>query len=67
MGIQFKFHVGQIVLYKNKQYTVLSRSYVETEHARMIRYNLGSPDIFNTKGYEANVWEEDISAFTIIE
>ena len=61
MAIQFKFHVGQIVRYKDKQYTVISRSYVETEHFRMIRYNLGSPDIFNMKDYEPNVWEEDIS------
>ena len=61
MDIQFKYHIGEIVCYKDKQYTVISRSYVETEHAKMIRYNLGSPDIYNIKGYEPNVWEEHIS------
>ena len=61
MQINFKYHIGQTVLYKNKEYTVLSRSYVDTKHFNMIRYNLGSPDIFNMKDYEPNVWEEDIS------
>ena len=61
MAIKFKYNIGQIVLYKNKQYTVLSRSYVETEYYTMTRYNLGSSDIYNSKDYEPNVWEDDIS------
>ena len=61
MDKKFKYNIGQIVLYKNKQYTVLSRSYVETEYYTMTRYNLGRFDIYNRKDYEPNVWEDDIS------
>ena len=40
MEINFKYNVGQKVFYENEQYEILSRHYMETKNAKIIKYNL---------------------------
>lgn len=43
MNINFKYEVGQKVIYHNRRYTVLARAYFEHRKGASIRYNLKGP------------------------
>ena len=62
MEIHFKFSVGQKVFYENEQYEILSRHYMETKNAKIIKYNLRAGDEFIP-----NVHEPELSTLQIIK
>lgn len=62
MEIRFKYKVGQKVFYENEQYEILSRHYMETKNAKIIKYNLRAGDEFIP-----NVWESDIKTLQVIK
>ena len=62
MEIRFKYKVGQKVFYENEQYEILSRHYMETKNATIIKYNLRAEDEFIP-----NVWESDIKTLQVIK
>lgn len=62
MEIRFKYKVGQKVFYENEQYEILSRHYMETKNAKIIKYNLRAGDDFIP-----NVWESDIKTLQVIK
>ena len=60
--INFKYNVGQKVFYENEQYEILSRHYMETKNAKIIKYNLRAGEEFIP-----NVWESDIKTLQVIK
>ena len=62
MEITFKYNIGQKVFYENEQYEILSRHYMETKNAKIIKYNLRAGDEFIP-----NVWESDIKTLQVIK
>ena len=62
MEIRFKYKVGQKVFYENEQYEILSRHYMETKNAKIIKYNSRAGDDFIP-----NVWESDIKTLQVIK
>ena len=62
MELNFKYKVGQKVLYENEQYEILSRHYMETKNAKIIKYNLRAGEEFIP-----NVWESDIKTLQVIK
>lgn len=62
MEIRFKYNVGQKVFYENEQYEILSRHYMETKNAKIIKYNLRAGDEFIP-----NVWEQDLTTLQVIK
>ena len=62
MEINLKYKVGQKVFYENEQYEILSRHYMETKNAKIIKYNLRAGDDFIP-----NVWESDIKTLQVIK
>ena len=62
MEINFKYNVGQKVFYENEQYEILSRHYMETKNAKIIKYNLRAGDEFIP-----NVWEQNLTALQVIK
>ena len=54
--------MGQKVFYENEQYEILSRHYMETKNAKIIKYNLRAGDDFIP-----NVWESDIKTLQVIK
>ena len=62
MEINFKYNIGQIVFYENEQYEILSRHYMETKNAKIIKYNLRAGDEFIP-----NVWENCLKVLSVIK
>ena len=62
MEINFKYKISQKVFYENEQYEILSRHYMETKNAKIIKYNLRAGDEFIP-----NVWESDIKTLQVIK
>ena len=62
MEIRFKYNVGQKVFYENEQYEILSRHYMETKNAKIIKYNLRAGDDFIP-----NVWEQNLTTLQVIK
>lgn len=62
MEIRFKYKISQKVFYENEQYEILSRHYMETKNAKIIKYNLRAGDEFIP-----NVWESDIKTLQVIK
>ena len=62
MELNFKYNVGQKVFYENEQYEILSRHYMETKNAKIIKYNLRAGDEFIP-----NVWEDDLRVLSVIK
>ena len=62
MELNFKYKVGQKVFYENEQYEILSRHYMETKNAKIIKYNLRAGEEFIP-----NVWESDIKTLQVIK
>lgn len=62
MEIRFRYNVGQKVFYENEQYEILSRHYMETKNAKIIKYNLRAGEEFIP-----NVWESDIKTLQVIK
>ena len=62
MEINFKYNVGQKVFYENEQYEILSRHYMETKNAKIIKYNLRAGDEFIP-----TVWEQDLTTLQVIK
>ena len=62
MEINFKYKVGQKVFYENEQYEILSRHYMETKNAKIIKYNLRAGDEFIP-----NVWEQNLTTLQVIK
>ena len=62
MEINFKYNIGQKVFYENEQYEILSRHYMETKNAKIIKYNLRAGDEFIP-----NVWENCLSTLQVIK
>ena len=66
MEINFKYKIGQMVYYNDHLYRVISRCYLETCTQKIVKYNLVSPELNDTGGYEPNVWEEDIYTLKLV-
>ena len=62
MEIRFRYNVGQKVFYENEQYEILSRHYMETKNAKIIKYNLRAGDEFIP-----NVWENCLKVLSVIK
>ena len=62
MEINFKYNIGQKVFYENEQYAILSRHYMETKNAKIIKYNLRAGDDFIP-----NVWEQNLTTLQVIK
>ena len=62
MEIRFRYNVGQKVFYENGQYEIISRHYMETKNAKIIKYNLRAGEEFIP-----NVWESDIKTLQVIK
>ena len=62
MEIRFRYNVGQKVFYENEQYEILSRHYMETKNAKIIKYNLRAGDEFIP-----NVWEQNLTTLQVIK
>lgn len=62
MEINFRYNVGQKVFYENEQYEILSRHYMETKNAKIIKYNLRAGDDFIP-----NVWENCLSTLSLVK
>lgn len=62
MEINFKYNVGQKVFYESEQYEILSRHYMETKNAKIIKYNLRAGDDFIP-----NVWENCLSTLSLVK
>lgn len=60
--LNFKYNIGQKVFYENEQYEILSRHYMETKNAKIIKYNLRAGEEFIP-----NVWESDIKTLQVIK
>ena len=66
MEIHFKFSVGQKVFYENEQYEILSRHYMETKNAKIVKYNLTRADDYERE-FIPNVWEQDLTTLQVIK
>ena len=62
MEINFKYKISQKVFYEGTKYEILSRCYMETKNAKIIKYNLRAGDDFIP-----NVWEGDIKTLQVIK
>lgn len=63
--IKFKFDLGQKVFYRGDQYTILSRSYMQTSNGKeIIKYNLKA---MNKDVYLPSILEDDIKGLGIIK
>ena len=63
--IKFKFDLKQKVFYKGDQYTILSRSYMQTSHGKeIIKYNLKAMD---KDVYLPSVVEEELKGLGIVK
>ena len=62
MEINFKYKISQKVFYEGTKYEILSRHYMETKNAKIIKYNLRAGDEF-----VPNVWESDIKTLQVIK
>ena len=62
MEINFKYKISQKVFYENEQYEILSRHYMETKNAKIIKYNLRAGDDFIP-----NVWENCLSTLSLVK
>lgn len=63
--IKFKFDLKQRVFYKGDQYTILSRSYMQTSKGKeIIKYNLKAID---KDVYLPSIVEDDIKGLGIIK
>lgn len=63
--IKFKFDLKQRVFYKGDQYTILSRSYMQTSNGKeIIKYNLKA---MNKDVYLPSILEDDIKGLGIIK
>lgn len=63
--IKFKFDLGQKVFYRGDQYTILSRSYMQTSKGKeIIKYNLKAID---KDVYLPSIVEDDIKGLGIIK
>ena len=62
MEIRFRYNVGQKVFYENAQYEILSRHYMETKNAKIIKYNLRAGDEFIP-----NVWENCLRVLSVVK
>lgn len=63
--IKFKFDLGQKVFYRGDQYTILSRSYMQTSNGKeIIKYNLKAID---KDVYLPSIVEDDIKGLGIIK
>lgn len=63
--IKFKFNLKQKVFYRGDQYTILSRSYMQTSNGKeIIKYNLKAID---KDVYLPSIVEDDIKSLGIIK
>lgn len=63
--IKFKFDLKQKVFYKGDQYTILSRSYMQTSHGKeIIKYNL---KVIGKDVYLPSIVEEELKGLGIIK
>lgn len=63
--IKFKFDLKQKVFYQGDQYTILSRSYMQTSHGKeIIKYNLKAID---KDVYLPNIIEEEIKCLGVVK
>lgn len=63
--IKFKFNLKQKVFYRGDQYTILSRSYMQTSNGKeIIKYNLKAID---KDVYLPSIVEDDIKGLGIIK
>ena len=63
--IKFKFDLKQRVFYKGDQYTILSRSYMQTSHGKeVIKYNLKAMD---KDVYLPSIVEEELKGLGIVK
>ena len=63
--IKFKFDLKQKVFYRGDQYTILSRSYMQTSNGKeIIKYNLKA---MNKDVYLPSIVEDDIKGLGIIK
>lgn len=63
--IKFNFDLKQRVFYKGDQYTILSRSYMQTSNGKeIIKYNLKAID---KDVYLPSILEDDIKGLGIIK
>ena len=62
MEIRFKYKISQKVFYEGTKYEILSRCYMETKNAKIIKYNLRAGDEFIP-----NVWEDDLRVLSVIK
>lgn len=63
--IKFKFDLGQKVFYRGNQYTILSRSYMQTSKGKeIIKYNLKA---MNKDVYLPSIVEEELKGLGIVK
>ena len=62
MEINFKYKISQKVFYENEQYEIVSRHYMETKNAKIIKDNLRAGDDFIP-----NVWENCLSTLSLVK
>lgn len=63
--IKFKFDLGQKVFYRGYQYTILSRSYMQTSNGKeIIKYNLKA---MNKDVYLPSIVEEELKGLGIVK
>lgn len=63
--IRFNFDLGQKVFYRGDQYTILSRSYMQTSNGKeIIKYNLKA---IGKDVYLPSIVEDDIKGLGIIK
>lgn len=63
--IKFKFDLGQKVFYRGDQYTILSRSYMQTSNGKeIIKYNLKA---MNKDVYLPSIFEEELKSLGIVK
>ena len=62
MKLMFKYKIGQHVYFDNKLCEIISRTYMETKKNNIIKYNLKCGE-----EYCPNVWESELSTFSIVK
>ena len=66
MEINFKYKISQKVFYEGTKYEILSRCYMETKNAKIIKYNLTRSDDYERE-FIPNVWEQDLTTLQVIK
>lgn len=67
MEVNFKYEVGQKVIYHNRRYTVLARHYFEFRGGANIRYNLKGPGRSGHMEIRSDVLEHKIRLMEVIK